>query len=91
MPPPEHPNLLSGTVIASAGQSLEGVILELVDSTGLPVRALRSNKLGQFQTATPLPSGAYTLIAEKEGLNFSPLTLNFENKIIAPLVIKAQV
>lgn len=90
IPPPDYPNLLTGQVLDSAGSYLEGVILELSDAAGLPVRALRSNKLGQFMTATPLPQGTYTLIAEKEGLQFSPLTLQAENKIISPIVIKAQ-
>lgn len=90
IPPPDYPNLLTGQVLDSAGSYLEGVILELSDATGLPVRALRSNKLGQFMTATPLPQGTYTLIAEKDGLQFSPLTLQAENKIISPIVIKAQ-
>lgn len=89
MPPPDHPNLLSGSVTTPSGQSIEGVILELVDASGLPVRALRTNKLGQFMTATPLPAGAYTLTAEKEGLQFAPLTLNLANQVIAPLIIKA--
>ncbi len=90
IPSPDYPNLLTGQVVDSTGSYLEGVILELSDATGLPVRALRSNKLGQFMTATPLPQGTYTLIAEKPGLQFSPLTLQAENKIISPLIIKAQ-
>ncbi|MEK7091099.1 MAG: PrgI family protein [Patescibacteria group bacterium] len=90
VPPPEHPNLLTGLVLDPAGSYLEGVILELSDAAGLPVRALRSNKLGQFMTATPLPTGTYTLIAEKEGLHFASLTLSVKNQIIDPILIKAQ-
>ncbi len=87
---PEHPNLLTGLVLDPAGSYLEGVILELSDAAGVPVRALRTNKLGQFMTATPLPPGVYTLTAEKEGLHFTPLTLRAENKIISPIVISAK-
>ena len=83
------PNLISGSVTTPTGQSIEGVILELVDASGLPVRALRSNKLRKFITATPLPAGTYTLSAEKEGLQFTPLTLNLANQVIAPLTLKA--
>jgi len=86
---PERPNLLAGQVLDPAGLYLEGVILELSDATGLPVRALRTNKLGQFMTATPLAAGGYTLSAEKEGFTFPPLSLQVENKIISPITITA--
>ncbi|MEK7154855.1 MAG: PrgI family protein [Patescibacteria group bacterium] len=89
LPAPERPNLLAGQVLDPAGLYLEGVILELSDASGLPVRALRTNKLGQFMTATPLASGPYTLSAEKEGFTFPPLSLQIENKIINPITISA--
>ncbi|KKS87749.1 MAG: hypothetical protein UV62_C0028G0009 [Parcubacteria group bacterium GW2011_GWC1_43_11] len=89
LPAPERPNLLAGQVLDPAGLYLEGVILELSDATGLPVRALRTNKLGQFMTATPLASGSYTLSAEKEGFTFPPLSLQVENRIISPITITA--
>lgn len=90
LPPPDRPNLLAGQVLDPAGLYLEGVILELSDSTGLPVRALRTNKLGRFMTATPLASGPYALSAEKEGFTFPPLSLQVENKIIPPITISAK-
>lgn len=86
---PDRPNLLAGQVLDPAGLYLEGVILELSDASGLPVRALRTNKLGRFMTATPLASGSYTLSAEKEGFTFPPLSLQVENKIISPITISA--
>lgn len=89
LPSPDRPNLLAGQVLDPAGLYLEGVILELSDAAGLPVRALRTNKLGQFMTATPLASGSYTLSAEKEGFTFPPLSLQVENKIIPPITISA--
>jgi len=89
MPPPDRPNLLTGLVLDPAGSRLEGVILELSDATGLPVRALRTNKLGQFMTATPLSSGIYTLFAEKDGFGFPSVSIQVENKIISPIVITA--
>ena len=84
IPSPDYPNLLTGQVLDSAGSYLEGVILELSDAAGVPVRALRSNKLGQFMTATPLPQGTYTLIAEKEGLQFSPSLSKPKIKLFPP-------
>lgn len=89
LPSPDRPNLLAGQVLDPAGLYLEGVILELSDSSGLPVRALRTNKLGRFMTATPLASGSYTLSAEKEGFQFTPVPIQIENRIISPIIIKA--
>lgn len=87
---PERPNLIAGVVLGKAQEPLEGVILEITDSkNGIPVRALRTNKLGQFQTATPLSPGVYNLTAEKEGVSFDPVSLTCENQIIKPVLISA--
>lgn len=88
--PPSYPNLLSGVVVTPTGSSLEGVILEIMDAAKIPVRALRTNKLGQFQTATPLSPGTYVLSAEKEGFSFAPISFQAENQIINPILITAQ-
>jgi hypothetical protein len=89
--PSTYPNIIVGMVVNSTGQSVEGAILEISDArTGIPARALKSNKLGQFQTATPLAAGQYTILVEKDGLTFNPLSLTMENKIMQPLLISAQ-
>ena len=90
LPSPSYPNLLSGMVTDSLGKILEGVILEITDTTGLPVRALRSNKLGQFLTATPLPNGTHIMTAEKEGLFFDPISIITKGEIVPPIIISAQ-
>lgn len=46
---PETANILSGLVYDNEGKIVEGAIVEIINSeTGIPVRALRSNKLGQY-------------------------------------------
>ncbi len=90
LPSPSYPNLLSGMVTDSLGKILEGVILEITDTTGLPVRALRSNKLGQFLTATPLPNGTHIMTAEKEGLFFDPISIITKGEIVPSIVISAK-
>ncbi len=90
MATPERPNIVAGLVTNPAGQPMEGVILEISDNqNGIPVRALRSNKLGQWQTATPLARGSYNLIADKEGFTFNPVSIAIEDKVISPLLIRA--
>lgn len=87
---PPRPNMVAGLVVNSANQPIEGVILEISDSkNGIPVRALRSNKLGQFQTATQLSNGKYHLSAEKDGMAFEVIEVICEDKIIQPILVSA--
>lgn len=84
---PSFPNIIVGYVIDKEGKIIEGAILEIRDTQGNPVRALRSSKLGQFQTATPLPNGEYEIEVEKERFHFDIIKINLEGKIIPPIEI----
>lgn len=88
---PTVPNVLTGIVIDSAGQPLNGITVEIIDtSTGIPSRALRTNRLGQFQIAIPLTPGFYNVIAEKDNLTFDPVSVQVKGDIVAPIVISAK-
>lgn len=87
---PDQPNILSGMVVTPEGLIVENAIIEIRDSSGLPVRALKTNKLGQFSIATPLRSGTYTLLVEKEGLRFDILKLDAVGSVMQPIEIKAK-
>jgi hypothetical protein len=62
----------------------------VVDESGLPVRATRSNQLGQFFSTTPLKSGTYRLTVEKTGFTFDTIELPLTNQIVEPLKIQAK-
>ena len=88
--PPTLPNILTGLVTDAAGQSQENVIVEIIDQkTGIPARALRSNRTGLFQIATPLSPGSYQIRAEKDGLTFSPISISVQNTVLPPIIIQA--
>lgn len=88
---PTSPNVLSGVVVDSSGKPVEGATVEIIDSTtGIPARALRTNRLGQFQIAIPLPSGSYVVNAEKDGFFFEPTSVQVQNQIIQPIIVKAK-
>lgn len=90
VPDPGYPNILTGLIKDPSDVSLEGAIVEIVDSiTGMPARALRTNKLGQFQIATPLSNGSYTIIVDKENLVFNPVLIKAEGDILKPILVKA--
>lgn len=88
--PPDHPNILAGMVLDPQGQIVPAAIIEIRDSSGLPVRAIKTNGLGQFTIATPLSPGIYELEIEKPGLAFDILKLEVKNEIIPPIEIRAK-
>lgn len=84
---PSLPNLMVGFIRDKAGKLVEGAILEIRDGQGNPVRAFKTNKLGQFLSATPLHSGMYEIETEKEGYQFDIIKVNLEGKILSPIEI----
>lgn len=88
--PPQIANILVGMVLDAKGKIVEEAILEIRDSQGIPVRALKTNKLGQFRIATPLKDGIYEIETEKEGLIFDIIKIKLEGKIVEPIEIRAK-
>lgn len=88
--PPEYPNIVVGQVLDNEGGIIEGAILEIREIGGLPVRAIRTNKVGHFLTVTPLKENTYEIITEKDGFIFDPIQFKTEGKIIPPILIKAK-
>lgn len=84
------PNVINGVVRDRLGNYLEGVVAVIYDKEGLPVRALKTDKLGQFSGATPLPNGVYTLELEKDNFNFDVLQIDLSGQILPPLIITAK-
>ncbi len=86
---PEAPNLIMGVVKDPRGNPLPNVLVEVKDSDGNPVRAFKTNPLGQFASATPLVNGIYTIELEdpKTQNRFDTIEVNVDGKIIAPFSI----
>lgn len=88
--PPSQPNTLVGMVLDRIGRIIENAIIEIRNNKGVPVRALKSNKLGQFRSVTPLDNGQYEIEIEKPGYRFDVLKINLSGAIIEPLEIRAK-
>ena len=84
---PSMPNLLSGFAHDPQGKIVEAAILEIRDAAGNPVRAFKTNKLGQFRSATPLPNGLYEIETEKEGYRFDIIKVELKGEIVPPIEI----
>lgn len=83
-------NVINGIITDALGNYMEGAIVSIHDKNNLPVRALKTNKLGQFAGATPLPSGAYTVTFEKENLEFDALQITLNGEVSSPLNVRAK-
>lgn len=84
---PSLPNLIVGYLRNKEGKLIAGAILEIRDATGIPVRAFKTNKLGQFLTATPLSNGEYEIETEKEGFEFDIIKIRLTGQILPPVEI----
>ncbi|HEV2339719.1 MAG TPA: PrgI family protein [Patescibacteria group bacterium] len=83
------PNLITGVVKDPRGNVLPRILIEVVDKDGNPVRAFKTNSLGQFASATPLNNGAYTVTLEdpEEKNKFDAIELIASGTIMLPLEI----
>lgn len=88
--PPTTPNTIVGQVLSTQGKIIEGAILEVKDTEGRPLRALKSNKLGHFIVVTPLQNGRYEIITEKDDYEFKPVFFETIGGIIPPIAIEGK-
>lgn len=86
----DQPNIISGMVVSEKGGPIDGVIVLIKDSSGNSIRALKTNTIGQFVVATPLPNGTYYVELEKQGYHFNTLEITLSGQVLAPLEIPAQ-
>ncbi len=88
--PPTIPNVIVGQVVDEARRIVDGVIIEIKDDFGRPIRALRSNKLGHFIAVTPLDNGNYSIVGEKDGYQFSSVNFDAKGELIPPILIEGK-
>jgi len=82
---PKKPNLISGIVTDNNNKLLENIIVEIVDSQGIPQRAVKTNALGQFSISTPLPKGKYFIKVDDDSLNIPAQKITINDQIIPPI------
>lgn len=86
---PRDPNLILGIIKDSRGNVLPNILVEIKDTEGTPVRAFKTNGLGQFASATPLTNGSYTIeFEDPRGINkFEVVAIEATGEILLPLEI----
>jgi hypothetical protein len=88
--PPTQPNVVVGQIVDQDRKIVEGAIMEIRDSMGRPVRALRSNKVGHFIIVTQLDNGHYEIITEKDGYEFTPVSFDASGVLIPPILVQGK-
>lgn len=86
---PDTPNIILGIIKDPRGKVLQNILVEVVDKNDLPVRAFKTNALGKFIAATPLPNGVYKIYFEDPSKNheFETVQIEMKGEIFNPLEI----
>lgn len=84
---PEEPNLITGIVKDSRGNPLQNILVEVKDEEDNPVRAFKTNGLGEFASATTLANGKYAITLEDPKLThkFDTVTITATGAPLMPL------
>lgn len=85
----DTPNVVSGMVKDSRGNVLPNILVEIKDKESNPVRAFKTNSLGNFASATPLSSGNYAISLEdpKKLHTFDEIKITANGQIMLPIEI----
>jgi hypothetical protein len=89
---PTTPNMVMGAVHDAGKRILPNIIVTIKDGKGTPLRALKTNKLGQFEIATPLPNGIYLIELEDpmKRYIFDAAEITLSGRAFPPLEIIAK-
>ena len=85
----DSPNVVVGIVKDPRGNILPNILVEVKDKEGNPVRAFKTNQLGQFASATPLSAATYTLELEdpKQQHRFDVIQIVANNQVLLPIEV----
>lgn len=84
------PNMISGVIKNRRGEHMENVILVIKNEKGETVRALRTNKLGNFMVSSQIPNGEYKIEIDKTndtGLSFDIIPFSANGGVLPSLEI----
>ncbi len=86
---PQDPNLITGIVKDPRNNPLPNILVEVKDPEDNPVRAFKTNGLGQFAAATTLANGKYLIsFKDPKGQNkFDTVEIEANGTLIMPLQI----
>ena len=80
------PNVVSGVVLTADSRILTNAIVIIKDTSSKPIRAVKTNQLGQFYLRTPLTNGQYNVDVTYQGITFNPVGLTLDGNKVNPLI-----
>jgi len=85
----DSPNVVVGIVKDPRGNILPNILVEVKDKDNNPVRAFKTNQLGQFASATPLSAGTYNIELDdpKKQHRFDIIQITANNQVLLPIEI----
>ncbi len=86
---PDVPNIVMGIVRDPRSKTLPNILVEVVDQNNIPVRAFKTNSLGQFAAATPLADGTYKVYFEdpQKQHEFEIIQITLDGTIFNPIEV----
>lgn len=84
-----NPNTVVGMVLSKDNKLIDNAIIEIRDRNNVPVRATKTNRIGQFFSSTPLINGDYEIEVDRDGYNFDILQISMTGEIVDPIKINA--
>lgn len=84
------PNAINGTVTDPAGKLITGAVVIIKTAEGRPLRALKTNQLGQFWVTTALENGSYLVETEAPNLSFDTVAVELTGDVVQPITIAAK-
>ncbi|HXS14731.1 MAG TPA: PrgI family protein [Candidatus Saccharimonadales bacterium] len=83
------PNLIIGVIKDARGNVLPNILIEVKDKDNNPVRAFKTNPLGQFASATPILNGVYTMTFEdpQNKQKFDAIEITANGEVMLPLEV----
>lgn len=86
------PNVVTGIIKDNNDNLLPGMLITVRDGNDIPLRALKTNKLGQFAASTPLPNGTYLVEIEdpKNVLIFDKVQIPLNGTVAPPIEVVAK-
>ncbi|HUD19184.1 MAG TPA: PrgI family protein [Patescibacteria group bacterium] len=86
------PNIVTGIIKDGDNIFLPGVLVTVKDKEGVPLRALKTNRLGQFAASTPLANGVYFVEIEDPRVRyiFDRVQITLNGSIVPALEIIAK-
>ncbi len=86
------PNVITGIIKDNMNNFLPAILVTVTNRENIPMRALKTNKLGQFAASTPLPNDVYIIEAEdpRGRFTFDRVQITLNGAVVPAIEIVAK-